>query len=93
MIPYFGKTFENRLTVVPKILLEETICSPDFNRPSTVVNIAAIPDDVAMQRSPFSIAANRSSNTLTVGFVKREYILPSLSPAKRAAASAAFLKI
>ena len=85
--------FENKPTVVPNMLLDETIRSPVFNRPSIVLNIADIPDEVAIQRSPFYIAASRCSNVLTVGFVKREYMLPSLSPEKRAAASAASLKI
>ena len=51
-----------------------------------------MPEAVATQASAPSRAASRCCMAVTVGLVKRAYTLPSTSPEKRAAASAALPK-
>ena len=58
--------------VLPNTPLAETRWSPLFSSAMQVARIAAIPEEVAMQDSPPSSAANRSWNIRTVGLVKRE---------------------
>ena len=62
----------NSTVVLPKMLRELTIWSPWVSSPMQVARMADIPDAVATQHSPPSIAARRSSNARTVGLVNRE---------------------
>ncbi len=72
VIPSLGKILLNNPTVVPKILLEETIWSPVSSNDRQHDKIALIPEEVAIQRSVPSSAASLSSNVLTVGLVNLE---------------------
>ena len=71
-MPSLPRYWLNRTTVLPKMLREATISSPASSNPRQVDRIAAMPDAVATQRSPPSIAASRVSKVRTVGLVKRE---------------------
>ena len=62
----------NSIVVVPKMLREDTMWSPACSSPMQVARIAAMPEAVAPQLSPPSMAAKRCSNPRTVGLVKRE---------------------